>query len=241
MSFADGEDGETMKGMVTYRKTAVEKRPKMLIKLLLAGIFLLGAMVLPGAVVAQQAPNPSATVMTFPSSSSLVVVDVVVTGKHGESLTGLTSSDFSVLEDGKSQVIKQFQYVNTSNPGHGTRTPGIPVLQNVYTNRPAYSVHPAEMIVLLLDGLNTDSPDQSYARAQMLKYLSTQLRPNQKIAVYALGHTLNVLQKFTDDPDVLRTAVDGFVPQESREMQVGDIEKLLPPPSRNGQRRGDAG
>src|SRR5450432_4770284 len=45
---------------------------------------------------------------TFKSSSRLVVVDVVVTGRDGNPIAGLDKADFTVLEDGKVQALQSF-------------------------------------------------------------------------------------------------------------------------------------
>src|SRR4051812_20124537 len=46
----------------------------------------------------------------FQSTSQLVVVNVSAKGKNGETLNGLTASDFTVTEDGKPQQLKVFEY-----------------------------------------------------------------------------------------------------------------------------------
>ncbi len=61
------------------------------------------------------APSPSVAAVpadstpTFKSSSRLVVVDVVVTDRDGNPITGLDEGDFTVLEDGKVQVLQAFE------------------------------------------------------------------------------------------------------------------------------------
>ena len=46
----------------------------------------------------------------FEVNSQLVVVNVSAKDKNGASLDGLTSSDFTVTEDGKAQQIKVFEF-----------------------------------------------------------------------------------------------------------------------------------
>ncbi len=47
----------------------------------------------------------------FAPGIDLVTVDVVVLDRKGEPLQGLTRTDFTVLEDGKPQQIREFQSV----------------------------------------------------------------------------------------------------------------------------------
>jgi len=64
--------------------------------------------------------------------------------------------------------------------------------------------------VLLLDGLNTPPQDQIFVKQQMLKFLARQYDPNTKLAVIALTNKLAVLQNFTQDPLLLRGALDRY-------------------------------
>ena len=54
--------------------------------------------------------------------------------------------------------------------------------------------------------VNTTFSNQSYARAQMIKYLST-IPDGQPVAVYILGRRLRLVQDFTSDPSVLKAAI----------------------------------
>jgi VWFA-related protein len=81
---------------------------------------------------------------------------------------------------------------------------------------------------VLLDALNTPLRDQSRVRLEMLKYLDTQLRPGQQIAVYTLARSLKMLQDFTDDPALLKAAVQSFNPSVSMELQIADVNQRLP-------------
>src|SRR6202142_910260 len=86
-----------------------------------ASIVLLVCGALAGAQVLNERPRPGRTAAaapaeaaddstpTFRSSSRLVVVDVVVTDRDGNPVTGLNQGDFTVLEDGKLQPIQSFE------------------------------------------------------------------------------------------------------------------------------------
>jgi VWFA-related protein len=156
-------------------------------------------------------------------STRLVLVDAVVTDKAGQRITDLRKDDFTVLENGKPQKLSAFSFEVPEPP---SPRPALP--PNVYTNRPEYDMPKGPLTILLLDGLNTALADQGYARSQMLKYLGTQLQPGQPVAVYTLAASLQLLQDFTGDIDLLKAAVEHFNPQESIERQIENVAVVMP-------------
>src|SRR5438105_15835044 len=77
----------------------------------------IGVRAAPGvlAMLALGSPAPLAGQATFRSSTSLVEVDIIVKDKDGRFVSGLTSDDFEVLEEGKPQRIQHF-YLVTEHP-----------------------------------------------------------------------------------------------------------------------------
>lgn len=69
-----------------------------------------------GTIVSAQQPQPPAQPSAGTSSNAssihvtahLVQVNVIVNGKHGKPITGLTQKDFSVFDNGKRQEIRAF-------------------------------------------------------------------------------------------------------------------------------------
>jgi VWFA-related protein len=157
---------------------------------------------------AQQAlaDEPSITIRT---NTRLVVVDVVVTDKKGQPVTGLKADDFTLEENGKRQKVSLFLA-----PGAGNEPKPAPAPPGVLSNRPE-NVGPAGVpTVLLLDAANSPFKDQAYARSQMLKYVVEQGQSGHPMAVLTLTDRLQVLQQFTSDPLVLLTAIRNIRPQE---------------------------
>lgn len=159
--------------------------------------------------VQAQAPAPTEPpAPTIRVSTHLVLVDVVVTDKQGKPVAGLHPEDFVVEENGKQQKISSFTVpANAASPA--TLPPG------VYSNRPQYRSPGRPVTVLLLDAINTPFKDQAYARAQMLKFVKENVKPDERIGVFTLTGPLNVLQDFTSDPQILYTALQHFRPAEN--------------------------
>lgn len=157
---------------------------------------------------AAEQPNTvyeSATVLR--AVTRLVVVDVVATNGSGEAITDLKAEDFTVVEDGHEQKIRAFSFQHPPAGGSApVRLQPANLPPNVFSNVPKYTTEDA-LNVLLLDGLNTNLPNQAYARDQMIKYLA-KIPEGQPIAVYMLmGRQLRLIQDFTSDPSVLKNAV----------------------------------
>lgn len=137
----------------------------------------------------------------------LVVVDAVVIDNKGAPISDLTANDFTVLEDGKPQKIRVFNFQHpTPVPAQAAAVQAsLKLPPNVYSNVPKYDVHNT-LNVVLLDALNTKATNQAYARDQMLKYLE-KMPSDQPIAVYGLTTKLRILQDFTTDPKVLKALI----------------------------------
>lgn len=168
---------------------------------------------------------------TVRATTHMVLLDVEVFDRKGNPQRDLKSQDLSVLENGKPQAITVFNAQNFLLQS-ARALPALPA--NVYTNRPEYGMPPGPLTVILLDVLNTQAQDQTYARGKLLQYVSTQLRPGEQIAVFTLGRSLSLLQDFTDNAQLLCTAIGAFNPQVSPELQADQLEKLLPRPHESG-------
>ncbi len=182
--------------------------PNLPFRLALTSILIMKLAAGPAVLSAQQAPADVPTI-TIRAHTRLVVVDVVVTDKKGQPVTGLKSEDFTVEENGKKQKVSVFV-----PPGIANHTAATPAPAGVFSNHPE-SLTPAGIpTVLLLDAANSAFKDQAYARSQMLKYVLEQGQSGRPMAVVTLTDRLRVLQQFTSDPQVLLTAIKNFRPQE---------------------------
>jgi VWFA-related protein len=145
-------------------------------------------------------------------SSRLVLVDVVVTDKHGKPVLGLKPSDFTVTEKAKPQKISVFTAPNQS----GAEPPARTLAPGVYSNRPEYRAPGGRPpTVILLDAANTPLAEQTNARTQMLKWVIDEYRPGDRVAIFELSSKLVLLSDFTDDPQILISVLRQYVAQKS--------------------------
>ena len=171
----------------------------------------------------------SAGVPTLKVSSRLVIVDVVArNGDHP--VSGLKQGDFSVYEDGVPQTIHDFTphfEDETTAPADTATAEPPPLPPGTLTNRPD-TKETDSITVLLLDGVNTAPSDVIYVRREMIKFLKTQ-PPGRRIAVFALGQRLRMLQGFTADTSQLMAVL--------KKADATSPMSLLPPDDQTFQER----
>lgn len=152
-----------------------------------------------------QTTTSSKPQVTIKAQASTVIVDVVVTDKHGNPVTGLTTEQFHIKENDKPQQIGFFEAHREIDASQVKPLPPLP--ENIYTNIPATPVTDS-INVLLMDALNTPMKDQLYVRQQMLSFLK-KIPPGTRLAIFTLSSQLRMLQGFSSDPKILLAALSG--------------------------------
>jgi VWFA-related protein len=145
----------------------------------------------------------AAQVATLRAFSNLVVIDVVVTDTNKSPVHGLKQSDFTLLENGKEQTIRHFEEHSPSPVRSIALAPKLPA--GLFSNISAAPTN-GPVNVLLLDYLNTPLTSQPYARKQLLDYMD-KAPAGTRIAIFGLTERLEMLQGFTSDMAVLKSAL----------------------------------
>ncbi len=200
---------------------------------LLAALLISNLIAVPATPLLAQQSGTDVPSLTLRATTRLVVLDVVVTDKRGQAVTGLTADDFTVEENGKKQKVSVFL-----PPASGNRMPPASTPPGILSNRPE-NVGPAGVpIVLVLDAANSPFEQQAYARTEMLKYVAEQGQSRRPMAVLALTDRLHVLQQFTSDPQVLLTAIKNFKPESQILSNNLTPAPTAVPPGMEGATRG---
>lgn len=170
-------------------------------------------------------PDSESSVATFRVNARSVVVDVVVTDKSGNAVTGIPRQDFRVFEDGEPQVITFFEeHTGVATPTAPIEPPPLP--PDTFTNVPR--ALPTDSVnVLLMDALNTPTEDQAYVHKEMIKYLAT-IPPGTRIAIFLLGNRLHIVQGFTEDSSVLLAAIAHSAANPERSELLPGAEEKMP-------------
>ena len=147
--------------------------------------------------------------LTFRTGTQVVALDVVVTDSRGHVVKGLQQSDFSIGEDGKPQALRHFREYSREQvpPPPPPQAEAAKLPPNVFSNYTQPS-EPGSVTVVLLDLLNTPMADQSYAQAQLIKFLKTKPQDAQ-FALCTLSNKLQMIQGFTRDERVLLASAHG--------------------------------
>lgn len=179
-------------------------------------------------VCAQQSQTLSAPAPIVKSSAEEVLLDVVVRDKKGREVTNLKAEDFQVLDNGEPKKITSFRLVEgrESVQASGARSLLDPLRQarlvtmifqfrSEAARRLAQGGAGGQGSTLTASGtdrgsLYTGSGTEARRLAQEAAeyFLKQDLPPNVYTAIMAIDHKLQVLQPYTNDPGLLRKAID---------------------------------
>jgi VWFA-related protein len=153
-----------------------------------------------------QQTTPNSESATVTANTELVLVPAQAKGHDGKPLMGLKQQDFILRSDGQPQAIRVFESVRADlKPATQTAT-AQPASPNRVSNVPPGGM-PEQILIIAIDLVNTEFLKQSWAKKQLLKYLSSQL-PGQHFALVAITKNgLVQIHNFSSDPAVLVQAL----------------------------------
>jgi VWFA-related protein len=214
---------------------------------------LTGALAVAGLVgaAAQQAPPPARPApqqeppetqplppVTFRAEIDYVEVDAVVTDERGNLVKGLSKEDFEVFEDGKPQKVAFFssvvipverfeRFVNEARP----------VVPDVRSNLRPFD---GRIYVLLLDDRHTGALRSAGVKRAAHEFIDKYFGANDIAAVIHTGGRTDAGQEFTNDPRLLKAAIDKFIGQKLRSRTLERLDEynrnplLRPQPNSDG-------
>lgn len=186
---------------------------------------------------------PDSGVPTLKVNAKLTLVDVTASDAKQRPVHGLTKPDFTLKEDNKPQLIKNFEEYGADRPST-EQAPKLP--PDVYSNAPALQASRRAVNILMFDqvstgisyGLQPTPEGLKYAKEASLEYLQTMPTGTQVAVMEMGGGGLRLVQGFTTDRDLLLTAVTSITYQPAQESRwelsaaemgaFGSPPKLLP-------------
>lgn len=156
------------------------------------------------AVLQGAASAPAQQPPLIRAGSELVLVPVSPLDKHERVIRGLPASDFRLRVDGKPVEIKSFDVVSGAGAAAPAAIAPSPTpARQIYSNAPAAYSPTGNLVIFLVDYMNTPQILRLELRKHLLEFFAHRLQPGQEIAVYALTMSLAVVQPFTRDPSRL--------------------------------------
>jgi len=180
-------------------------------------------------LVAQQddpLPRPQVTFPetpppTFKTTRIVVTVDAVVTDGDGRHVTDLTTDDFEVTVAGKRQQLQQAIYIRTVDqlgvlaaakslvPAPATEPPAAGSPASLALKRTGLQPDRiARTIALVVDDLGLSFRSTVEVRNMLHKYIDTQMKPGDLVAIVRTGGGTGMLQQFTTQKRLLHRAAD---------------------------------
>ena len=143
----------------------------------------------------------------------VVNVDVSVTDRSGNPVTGLSKDDFEIFEDGRPQTVTNFLAVTGAQRGSAS-----PAAE--------FNAHDANRrrILLIIDNNYLSVVDRNRALDTVQKYFDESA--SGEWAVEAIGQKTDMLQPFTTDKALVRAALEKARKMNSSE-SANDIDRTI--------------
>jgi VWFA-related protein len=129
-------------------------------------------------------PGPGDLLPVFPAAVEQVVVDVVVTDKKGQIVTGLPQDAFTIKEDGKPQSIVSFEAVQIPTGGAAPPPPPEPITTNA---RDPGADTSSRTFVIVFDDLHMTPFRAREAKAAVARFLKDGTAEGDRVALVSTG------------------------------------------------------
>jgi len=159
-------------------------------------------------LIAQRNVDPPQPKLVESIDVRVIDVDVVVTDKRGNPVSGLTQDDFVVLENGVAKTITNFYEVQG---GKAKNLLAAEVPQP--TAPPAREEIPEELrrrIIFYVDNLSLAPFNRNRVFQQMKEFAKTIMRPGDEAMVATYNRSMKIRVPFTRDPNQIISILDAI-------------------------------
>ncbi len=149
------------------------------------------------AILAQEKPTGS----NIKVQTSNVVIDLIVTDRHGHHVPGLTAADFTIYEDGVPQKIVGFtppgNPVSEGSSPAATTGQGANLKAGQQTETTAS--HDPHLLTVMLDLADNTLANTKNSSEAVVKYLEKSAVSGDYVAIYYIDQSLHMALPFTND------------------------------------------
>ena len=188
-------------------------------------------LLLPSLGTAQEPTGQkSGEAFKFEVTSNLVVLNVGVRDRGGNTVEDLTAEDFEITEDGKRQQVSVFEFQRlegddlfllkpTPDPPSAEPEADVARTRDITPSAPGQVRYDDKRLLVLYFDFSSMAPaDQIRAQRAALKFLDEHMTTADLVAVMAFSSSLQVLQDFTDNRQLLREVISSFRAGEASEL-----------------------
>ena len=155
----------------------------------------------------------------FRTGTNLVIIDAVVVDGDGRHVRDLTPDDFEVVQEGRTQPVRQALYVaaglppgapdSTEKPGGKPPAPAVavPPAPRGVRSRDTAPAPDARVIAIVVDDLGLSFESTAAVRAALAKFVDTEVAAGDLVAILRTSAGVGTLQQFTTDTRLLHAAI----------------------------------
>jgi VWFA-related protein len=144
---------------------------------------------------------------------NVVNLDVYVTGRDGQPLTGLTRQDFEILEDGRPVTVSNFYAVRDGRPADAAPAalpvPGAPAPALLDDDAGAPEDQQLHLIVFV-DNLFLGPSSRNRTLREVQHFLQG-IGPDARVMLVSFERSVTIRQAFTTDPRLVGRALEGVL------------------------------
>ena len=158
----------------------------------------------------------------------MVTVDVVVTDKTGNPVTGLSREDFTVLDEGAPQTLVNFEVVAPAMGNDEAAQPGLPPAPPRVATNTAPRL-PGRTFVVVFDNINMSPANTQRAKGVVATFLDKGLREGDRVMIAATaGGTwwTTTMPEGRDDIVAILKGLDGRRTVTSAFDRMSDFEAM---------------
>lgn len=158
----------------------------------------------------------------------VVNVEVYVTDRRGEPITGLAAEAFELYEDGQRVEVSNFYAVEGGRLAHqGLEAP--PVLES---DSPSRTLAPLPTdqrlhVVLFIDSQNIGPRQRNRVIRDLVPFVENEMQPGDRAMIVSHAAALQVVQGFTDDRDLLKAKLEELAAQSSLGAAAAQLERRM--------------